>query len=203
MIGDLRSVIVAPQGWVGRWSPGIGDPTLLGWLTVAAYVGAAWLCLRARRVALVEQAAGERRGAVTFWGLGALALAALALNKQLDLQTALTEFGRVIAHEQGWYERRRFVQLGAVILVGLATVAACGAGCRLARGNLRRLWLAILGALELGAFVIIRATSIHKVDKLIGADFLGVRVNGWLELGGISCIAFAAWRYRLPVQPRH
>ena len=135
--------------------------------------------------------------------LPATVLLPVSAHSPEALQTALTEFGRVIAHEQGWYERRRFVQLGAVILVGLAAVAACGAGYRLARGNLRRLWLAILGASELGAFVIIRATSIHKVDKLIGADFLGVRVNGWLELGGISCIAFAAWRYRLPAKPRH
>src|SRR5882672_1117833 len=37
------------DGWIGDWSPGIGDPTVMGWLTVAAYFAASWLCVRAFR----------------------------------------------------------------------------------------------------------------------------------------------------------
>jgi hypothetical protein len=37
-------------------------------------------------------------------------LFALGINKQLDLQTALTELGRVLALSQGWYEQRQVVQ---------------------------------------------------------------------------------------------
>ena len=40
-----------------RWSPGIGDPTVMGWLTVVAYLAAAWLCLRAF---MVEKAGPPR-----------------------------------------------------------------------------------------------------------------------------------------------
>src|SRR6476659_1098397 len=35
----------------------------------------------------------------------------LGVNKQLDLQTALTEAGRYLAHYKGWYEQRQVVQL--------------------------------------------------------------------------------------------
>jgi hypothetical protein len=32
-----------------HWEPGIGDPTFVGWVTVVAYVIAAYLCWRAAR----------------------------------------------------------------------------------------------------------------------------------------------------------
>ena len=35
----------------GRWVPGIGDPSLMGWLTVVAYFVTAFLCYRASRKA--------------------------------------------------------------------------------------------------------------------------------------------------------
>jgi len=41
---ELLRRVIGPDD---PWMPGIGDPTLLGWLTVAAYFTAAGLCLRA------------------------------------------------------------------------------------------------------------------------------------------------------------
>ena len=32
------------DGWIGRWSPGIGDPTAAGWLATLAYFATAWCC---------------------------------------------------------------------------------------------------------------------------------------------------------------
>ena len=66
---------------------------------------------------------------------------------------------------------------------------------RVSRRDMRRLRLAILGAGGLAAFVAIRASSFHHVDKLIGTSLKGLRINGWLELGGIGCVAFAALRF--------
>src|SRR5262245_10532966 len=34
------------RGWVGNWSPGIGDPSVVGWVTVVLYFFAALICLR-------------------------------------------------------------------------------------------------------------------------------------------------------------
>ena len=183
------------EGWIGRWSPGIGDPTPLGWFTVAAYLVAALLCLRARRVAREERAAGARHCSHMFWLVGVLGLFGLGVNKQLDLQTAFTEFGRILAREQGWYEDRRMVQLA--FIAGVLTAALIGLGwlVRVSRKDARRLRLAIVGAAGLAAFVAIRASSFHHVDILLREQLFGLRWNGWLELGGIACVAVAAGRF--------
>ena len=43
MTGDLRT------GWIGSWSPGIGDPNVMGWITVVAYLWASYLCFAVHR----------------------------------------------------------------------------------------------------------------------------------------------------------
>ena len=94
------------RGWIGDWSPGIGDPTVAGWLTVALYAFAAWACLtvlRRERMAKLPLVANE--GLV--WRLMMVFMIALGINKQLDLQSAFTELGRIMAHKQGWYGNRR------------------------------------------------------------------------------------------------
>ena len=48
---------------------------------------------------------------VLFLGLG--------INKQLDLQSALTEMGRIVAIEEVWYARRETVQFYFIIVVAL------------------------------------------------------------------------------------
>ena len=66
-----------------RWRPGIGDPTVLGWATVAAYgVGMVFCVLAARRS---RRNVGDRV-APLWWFLAAMMLV-LGINKQLDLQT--------------------------------------------------------------------------------------------------------------------
>lgn len=183
------------EGWIGRWSPGIGDPTLLGWCTVAAYLVAALMCLRARRVAQEERAAGAQHSSHTFWFVGACGLFGLGVNKQLDLQSAFTELGRVLAKQQGWYDDRRTVQLAFIAVVLAAVLIGLGWLVCVSRKDARRLRLAIVGAAGLAAFVAVRASSFHHVDKLIGTSLMGLRINGWLELGGIGCVAFAALRF--------
>jgi hypothetical protein len=195
-----------------QWSVGIGDPTLMGWLTVVAYFAAAWLCLRAF---MVEKAGPPRpyRQAIGalwrvvrkhwpappaparragLWLLLALLLAALGVNKQLDLQSLLTEIGRVTAIESGWYENRRAVQVG-FIGATLVTAALCVAALWwLVRGHLRDFRLALGGMVLLLGFVIVRATSFHDMDSLIRASVGGITVNWVLELGGIALVAVAA-----------
>ena len=80
----------------GRWHPGIGDPTPIGWLTVIAYGTAALLCFRC-------QFKSEPGTPKQFWVLLGLVMTVLSINKQLDLQTWFTEVARDMALEQGWY----------------------------------------------------------------------------------------------------
>ena len=91
------------HGLIGTWSPGIGDPSVGGWLTVALYFGAAalvWGLLRR----WPHWSSGQE---AWFWKLLLIALVLLGINKQLDLQSAFTETARLLAVKQGWYAERR------------------------------------------------------------------------------------------------
>ncbi len=194
------------------WTPTIGDPTIVGWLTVVAYLVTGWLCLRALQTekappprplhktvpaifrVLVKRwpspPAPARRAAV--WLVIAAIMFGLGINKQFDFQTLLTEIGRDLARDGGWYHLRRHVQVAFIIVVLILGLAGLAAMLWLTRGNLRDLRLPLLGLTLVGMFVVIRATSFQKVDILIKMDFAGIRMNWLLELGGIAIIAAGA-----------
>jgi hypothetical protein len=132
----------------------------------------------------------ERR----FWLILALVMAVFGVNKQLDLQTWFTEVARDMALAQGWYQGRRLVQ---GIFIFWLCLGAWGL----------RAWLGIrLGSLSAGArqagvglvllaaFVVMRASSFHHVDVMLGLSLANVRVNVVMEIGAISVIAWAAVR---------
>ena len=128
------------------------------------------------------------------WLLLAALLFALAINKQLDLQSLLTEIGRLLAYDQGWYARRRDVQ--AVFIVALLVTGSVGlVGLwLLTRGAYREFRVSFLGLVVLLTFILIRATSFYHMDQLIRTAVLGLRMNGVLELSGIGLVAFGAFR---------
>jgi hypothetical protein len=175
-----------------QWRPGIGDPTVLGWATVIAYLAAFLACWSA--------AAGEkrkrRRGepCTPFWSWLALILLFLGVNKQLDLQSALTALGRHLAREQGWYDRRQEFQVRFIIIVAGIGLAALGWFAWMVRQASRGQLLALMGLVFLITFVLIRASSFHHVDLLLGVRLAGLKANWILELGGIGCVGLGALR---------
>lgn len=169
----------------GRWHPGIGDPTVVGWVTVAAYCVAALLCYRcSKRYASTQQ--GQ------FWWALTLVLLALAINKQLDLQTWLTEIGRDAAHEYGWYARRRVVQFFFIACLVMSALLMRDWLMQRVAGLGKYARRAALGLLVLALFVVVRATSFHHIDEMLGLSLDGLSMNEVLELSGISVIAWAA-----------
>jgi hypothetical protein len=221
LLTALAAHVVEGHGWIGSWSPGIGDPNVVGWLTVVLYLGASVLCWRqfhrlrhatgprasrsstalafltaflggSRRLLALPPAVRRR----TLWAGLALVLFLLGINKQLDLQTALTEIARMLARSEGWYGDRRPVQLafiGAVALIGLMTFRTV---FLLARGELRALRTVLAGTVFIITFVTIRAASFHHIDRLLGRDIGGFRMNWIVEVGGILFIIAGAWRAR-------
>jgi hypothetical protein len=83
MGGDRRQLlvrkdiyaIVAEGGWIGSWSPGIGDPTVAGWATTFLYFFAVVQIWRVMR----------RIGSVSFewrvWRALLVCMLALGINK--------------------------------------------------------------------------------------------------------------------------
>jgi hypothetical protein len=169
-----------------NWRPGIGDPTVAGWVTVALYFVAVVVCWKASRSLLLEQR--ERH----VWQFIATLFIALGVNKQLDLQSAFTEIGRMAAAQGGWYDRRQIVQLAFIKGVGATCVAIALAMLFWARAASASCWLAILGTAIVLGFVLIRAASFHHVDIFINETALGLRWNWIIEMGGISIVTAAA-----------
>jgi hypothetical protein len=166
------------------WEPGIGDPTVYGWATVAAYAFGGLCCWRASRRGLAR----ERR----FWLLLAAVMAFLCINKQLDLQTLMTDFGRFEAKKHGWYDERRIYQLAFIL--ALAAVSALATSALLVRMRRARppVWGGIAGLALLLFFIFVRASSFDKMDWLISQHLGTVRVNHLMELGGIAMVAISA-----------
>lgn len=166
------------------WNPQIGDPTLYGWLTVLLYAVAAWLCGRAAQVGPT----GERR----FWFILCGILAFLCINKELDLQSMFTAIGRGVAKSQGWYEDRRQFQLffiGVLIVVAIAGTIALLTVMRRARWPVLG---AVGGLVVLMTFILMRASSMEKIDLFIDIRVGGVRMNNVLEIAGIAILAACA-----------
>jgi hypothetical protein len=177
-----------------RWRPEIGDPSVMGWVTVAAYGAAAALCFIAARRCLADDDPGQGRRRCAVWLGVTVLMLFLGLNKQLDLQSLLTDIGRVLARRDGWYGQRRAVQRWFVLAAAATGVTGLAVMVWKSRAVLRERLSLLIGLSLLVTFVIIRAASFHHVDVLIHSRVLGLRINWILELGGIFLIGYGAAR---------
>ena len=179
------------SGWVGDWSPGIGDPTFIGWFTVFAYALAAWSCYRLRN-RFSARADAIRRKERRFWGVIAGVLLFLCINKQLDLQTAMTELFRGLAKSEGWYDIRYKFQVAFIAVMVLGLPILIWLLLYMARRLPASSRLAGSGLIFIGVYVLVRASSFHHMDRLINARVLQFRLNWLFELGGISVVLWGS-----------
>lgn len=176
-----------------RWVPGIGDPTAVGWITVAAYILAAMACAAAaRRRGVGAESAPPRH--VLFWGALALLMLLLGINKELDVQSLFTQVMRDAARAQGWYAYRRELQLTFIFAVAAAGAAMIAALPRLFPRRDRAQNLALVGTILLFIYVLIRAASFHHVDLVLGQFLLSAKLSWVLEIGGAALVFLAAAR---------
>ena len=164
-----------------RWRPTIGDPTFMGWFTVVAYGFAAMLA------GWVYWRKKDR-----IWIGVALGLAALCVNKELDLQSLFTDIGRVASYHLGVYEQRREYQKWFV----LGTITSAGILAAWFIFHHYSFWLRYKllssGLMFLMTFIVVRAISFHHFDMFLKSSVFGVRMNWALELGGILLVTLAA-----------
>lgn len=170
-----------------EWSPSIGDPSVMGWLTVLAYFVCAYKAFRVTRDYDRIFTPPILRQKWLWVGLTA-AMVFLGFNKQLDLQTLFTATARWLAFEQGWYAERRAMQVAFIATIGIVGMVSMGFMFFFYRASIKRHLFAIVGICLLLIFVFARATSFHQMDHLIGMRLLGLKLNWVLELGGIALI---------------
>jgi hypothetical protein len=177
------------------WRPEIGDPTLIGWLTVIAYVMAAWVCVRAGRRARQHTVADPSECDPAWMWLGCAAvLFCLGLNKQLDLQTLLIEVGRQVVQATGWFKQRRMVQrVFALVLAALTGIMLLGVTWK-QRRFFKRNPLLLPGIMLVAGYVLLRVAAIDHVDESAGLKLDDRPWLAALELSGLLCIVAAGLR---------
>lgn len=166
----------------------IHDRSVTAWVIVALYFAAAAAAFWASR-------SGRRRDR-RFWEGTAVLLALLGLNKELDLQTLLTDTARKLAHFEGWYEYRRLVQGAFLLLLAGAFVIAIIALTRWLRRSVLPVKAASLGIALLLTFIVMRAGSFHHIDQWVTVSMAGLRRGWWLEIAGTVVIGLSAFAYR-------
>lgn len=174
-----------------EWSSGIGDPNLIGWVTVICYFACAFQCLRVlAKAPRIFDAPVRRQKAL--WGGLVLLMLFLGINKQLDLQSLLTELGRLMAQRQGWYEDRRNVQRVFIFTLAGGGVVTGVLLLWFYRSVVRTHRLAIAGVFILTLFIVMRASVFHRVAAPFGVPKPGLWLNAALELAGILLIGLNA-----------
>ena len=126
------------------------------------------------------------------WAAIPIALALLGINKLFE--GALTNVGRLIAFDQGWYAHRRVLQIW---LVG-SVLAICSIGAIVLLLSARQASLstrvALSATIMLLALGLTRDVSLHQVDHLIGERIMGLKLNWLLDVGGLGLVLFAQMR---------
>jgi len=167
------------------WTPGIGDPTFMGWFTVFAYLVASLLAFRR----MSREHAVEMYNWRVWRHLG-LILLFLAINKQLDLQSWFAHLGRQHALNHGWYDDRRLYQNAFIVTIVVLVPLFFVFYIQTLRDRWRDFLVSMIGMAFLLVFVLMRASAFHNTDILIGMTYFGIKLNWILELGGIAVIIF-------------
>ncbi|WP_088242473.1 hypothetical protein [Calothrix rhizosoleniae] len=175
------------------WQPGIGDPTLIGWLTVLAYLIASFLCvscaLRVNRLPVLRQSA---QFLWLWWNL-AIILLLLGINKQLDVQSWLRITGKELIRTYGWYQHRITIYIGIATILFISVLAILMFLGRAIRSFWQKYWLVMLGFVLLNSYILLRAPAVsHAIDWLLHWQLYKLEYTWLLEIGGIACIAVSA-----------
>ncbi|MFN3620508.1 hypothetical protein [Sphingorhabdus sp.] len=187
------------------WQPTIGDPSLAGWLTVFGYFASAVICYLASRSerARVVPRLPSTHDEAHFWGIVTIVMMVLGFNKQLDLQSLLTQIGRYFAVAGGWYHQRQAIQLLFIICLIACSIIGAVILLRALSKAAMEIRIALVGLCLLGCFIVIRAASFHHIDTAFRTKVLLPQWNVALELGSIFLVAIAGLRYwRHPTSDR-
>ncbi len=193
----------------GHWYWGLGDPDLGAVLVTGLYFMVAIACLLVGRLsrsagplnrpaATFSPSNGEKKNSGEDWAWYRLAaiMFCLGINKQADLQSLLTLYGRELLKQAGLYEIHRQIQVMFIIGVMLTAALTSLSALWLAR---RWSWACRFAAVGLGfqaAFIVIRAASFHHVDILLGTRLGQMKINLLFEPVGLILVlmaAMAAW----------
>ncbi|NTZ43090.1 hypothetical protein G7A66_08300 [Altererythrobacter sp. SALINAS58] len=176
---------------IDEWYSSIREADLADWVTVAAYLFAALLSVRAAERARRSRQARD----ALFWRTTAFLLVMLGINELLDLQTLLTSLGRAHAKANGWYGEHRKVQYAFVLALGVATLLAATAMLWFFRRMPLSVRMAVCGLCFIALFVLLRAASFHHLDEFFGGGAPDFSWRSLQEVAGILIVIAASASY--------
>ena len=170
-----------------QWQPGLHDPTVLGWITTAAYLAATVLCARLA-------VRGRRTPEAPLWfGLTALLLF-LTINKQLDVQTWLRFAGRDGSQALGLYHHKERIRLGFMVLLALGL----GTSAFLLRARLgsffRKTFPAMAGLALIAVYIVVRGVNFTQLGALAPLELLPEAWQWLLEAAGLALVLLSLLR---------
>lgn len=174
-----------------EWQSAVAAADLADWITVAAYLFAAFTSNRASQIAWMRRKDSDK----FFWQITAALLIFLGINELLDLQALLTSLGRAHAKAYGWYGEHRKVQYLFILALTFLAVLAGIATLLLTQQARISVRVALIGLGFIGVFVLMRAASFHHLDELLGKDAILFNWSFLLEFAGITVVAIASISY--------
>jgi hypothetical protein len=173
-----------------------GHLTPLGWAVAVVYVLGALCCARAGRV--TQQDGRRCSDKQQPWWVMTAVLLLLGINKLLNLQTTLINLGRATAWTEGWHQYQRVAQVVFAVLFTLAMFASLAACLKKWKWFVNEQPLVLAGVLLLFLFVVLRASTINRIDERLHLRLYDDYWGWILELLATACFAWSAAR----VKPR-
>lgn len=178
---------------IKHWTPGIGDPTFMGWFTVFSYYCAALIIFITAFAPNLNTRTNDKNFRIFIF----VSMVFLGICKQFDLPSAVTEIGKMLFTAEGLIEKRRIAQ--AFMMAGFLIVLFTTASIlmyRFKRFLTKQYRFTLVIFLYLFAFVILRAISLHQYETILDLRILGLRLNWIGELAGIYGVCFSMLRFR-------
>jgi hypothetical protein len=175
------------------WHLQANDNSLGGWLATGIYAALIVICWW--EVLRPTPAGNARARALKrpFWIWLSLGVTAVGINKQLDLQTLLVQFGRSVARSVGMMEYRRLMQAAFAVAAAAAAAAIAAALWRLSKRGSPSERLVIIGVCGLIGFVVLRIATFNHID-ILTEEMAQQRPILALELAVVAFLCFAVWR---------
>jgi hypothetical protein len=161
-------------------------PSPGSWITAALYFWGAYSC-RATAIRLKVGPLEPRA-----WTAIAVLLALLGVSELVQLQSALTNFGRSTAFDEGWYWRRQGIQAAFTkIGAGITVVFSLGLFLSARRTSLECA-IALACAVMIVGYILVRAVSLHQVDALLLRNTFGLHWSRIPEFAGSIIILLSS-----------
>jgi len=183
------------------WRPGMSDNNWWGWSAVALYYVIALLSISRvwHTVYRLPKAHIDRDNyfyaelAILFFGLG--------IARQIGALRWLTNAGRAIAWEQGWYMHRTLPQQQIIQIISYGSILLFLLLVWLNRQTIWRHGLVLLGVVTLLGYLAIHAVSLHSVDYMLNSRHIGgLPLGPSIEVG---TLVFVGAALLLPLVFRH